>query len=66
MMHPTLMQAAGQARIADMQRQAQRDAPACAARQARRPRRRSGDDAPGILASLAGGTRRPWPQPRSS
>jgi hypothetical protein len=61
-MHPTLMQAAGKTRLADMQR----DALARDARQARRPQRQSGDHVPRILASLTGGTRRYWPQPRSS
>jgi len=63
MMQHTTVQALGQARLADLHRQAQRDALARAARQARRGRsRRPGHRAPAILNA---GTRRPGPAPES-
>ena len=67
MMHPTTTQALGQARLADLHRQAQRDALARAARQARRGRRQqSGGHGSGILAARTGRARRPRPAPESS
>ena len=66
MMHPTTAQALGQARLADLHHQAQRDALARAARQARRARRQqSGDHSPGILAAVTAWARRPRPAPES-
>ena len=65
MMQSTTMQALGQARLADLHRQAQRDALARAARQARRARRQQPGHRP--LATLAivtarAGHRRPAPE----
>jgi hypothetical protein len=60
MMQPTTTQALGQARLAELHYQAQRDALARTARQARRARRQpSGGHGPGLLASVARWARRP-------
>jgi hypothetical protein len=66
MMHPTTMQAVGQARLADLHHQAQRAALARTARQARRARSQPADHAPGILAAFTAWARRPGPEPESS
>jgi len=66
MMQPTIAQALGQARLAALHHQAERDALARAARQARRARSQSWDHAPGILAALTAWARRPGPEPESS
>ena len=66
MTHPTIVQALGQVRLADMQRRAQRDALARAARQARRVRSQPRDHAPGILVSLTDCARRLRPGPENS
>lgn len=68
MMHHTTVQALGQARLADLHRQAQRDALARAARRARRARRQySAHLAPGLVAALIRrARRRPRPAPESS
>ena len=67
MMHPTTWRALGQARLADLHRQAQRDALARAARQARRARRQPpGYPAPRLLAALTSWARRPRPAPGNS
>lgn len=67
MMLPTTMQALGQARLADLHRQAQGAALARAARQARRARRNQpGYRATGILAALTAWARRPAPEPENS
>jgi hypothetical protein len=67
MMQPTTIQHLGQARLADLHHQAQRDALARAARHARRASRpQSGGHGPGILAALTAWTRRPRPEPESS
>lgn len=66
MMQPTIAQALGQARLAALHHQAERDALARAARQARRARSQSWDHAPGILAALTAWARRPRPEPESS
>ena len=55
--------AVGQARLADLHRQAQRDALARAARRARR--QHSTHRAPGFLAALTRRARRPGPAPGS-
>ena len=66
MMHTTA-QALGRAHLADLHRQAQRDALARAARQARRARRQKpGHHVPAILNSVTAWTRRPRPAPESS
>ena len=66
MMHTTA-QALGRAHLAELHRQAQRDALARAARQARRARRQEpGHRAPGILNAVAAWVRRPRPAPESS
>jgi hypothetical protein len=61
MMYPTNAQALGQARLADLHRQAQRAALARATRRARRHQR-----GPRLLASLTGWAHRPRPTPESS
>ncbi len=66
MMQPTTMQALGQARLADLHRQAERASLARAARQARRVRTQSGRRTPGLLAALTGWARRLRPAPESS
>jgi hypothetical protein len=53
MMQHTTVQALGQARLAELHRQAQRDGLARAARRRQRARRR-----PGLLAAVAGRARR--------
>lgn len=64
MMHYTTAQSLGRARIADLHRQARRDALARAARQARRARRqRSGQGGPGVGTVVTAWTRRPRPAP---
>ena len=66
MMHTTA-QALGRAHLAELHRQAQRDALARAARQARRARRQEpGYHTPGILAAVTVWARRPGPAPESS
>jgi len=66
MMHTTA-QAIGRAHLADLHRQAQRDALAGAGRQARRARRQKpGHRVPGILSSVTAWARRPRPAPESS
>jgi hypothetical protein len=53
MMHPTTTQALGQARLAELHHQAQRDALARAARQARHTaKQQSGNHRPGLLAAI--------------
>ena len=64
MMHHTTVQALGRVHLAELQRQAQRDALARAGRQARR--QQSGHRAPGILAAVTVWARRPRPTPESS
>jgi hypothetical protein len=67
MMPYTTVHAVGQARLADLHDQAQRDALGRAARRARRARRQqSGYRAPGMLAGAAKRARRPGPAPESS
>jgi hypothetical protein len=66
MMPPTIMQALGQARLADLHHQAQRASLARAARQARRMRRQTGRRTPGLLAALTDWARRSRPAPESS
>ena len=63
MMQHTTVRALGQARMAELQRQAQRDALARAARKARR--QRTGHRTPGILAVVTGWAHRPRPAPES-
>ena len=66
MMHTTA-QALGRAYLADLHREAQRDAQARAARQVRRARRQKpGHRMPGILNSVTAWARRPRPAPESS
>jgi hypothetical protein len=66
MMQHTTVQALGRDRLAELQRQAQRDMLARAARQARRARRQqSGHRAPGVLAAVTAWARRPRPEPGS-
>ena len=66
MMHTTA-QALGRAHLAELHRQAQRDALARASRQARRARRQEpGHRTPGILAAVTVWARRPRPAPESS
>jgi hypothetical protein len=64
MMYPTNAQTLGEARLADLHRQAQRAALARAARRTRRHQR--GQRAPRLLASLTGWAHRPRPAPESS
>jgi hypothetical protein len=66
MMQPTTAQALGQARLADLHHQAERDALARAARQGRPARSQSWDHAPGILAALTGWAHRRGPASESS
>jgi hypothetical protein len=67
MMQHTTLQALGQARLAEIHRQAQRDALARAARQARRARRQqSGYPGRAVLAAVTAWARRPRPAPESS
>lgn len=66
MMPYTTVQALGQARLADLHRQAERASLARAARQARHVRWRSGRRTPGRLGALTGWARRPSPAPESS
>jgi hypothetical protein len=66
MMQHTTVQALGQARLAELHSQAQRDALARAARQARRAARQSGYRQPGILTAVTAWARRPGPAPESS
>ena len=62
MMHYTTAQALGQARLAELHRQAQRDALASAVRLARRARRQHATHRPPALqAALTQRTRRPRP-----
>jgi hypothetical protein len=63
MMHYTTAQALGQARLADLHGQAQREALARAARHARRSH--SAYRLPGLLAALTPRARRPRPLPES-
>lgn len=66
-MQHTTVQALGQARLTDMHRQAQRDALAHAARQARRARRQQpGYRAPKVLATVSAWARRARPAPENS
>jgi len=66
MMHTTA-QALGRAHLAELHRQAQRDALARAARQADRARRQEpGQRKPGILAAVTAWAHRPRPAPESS
>jgi len=66
MMHTTA-QALGRAHLAELHRQAQRDALVHAARQARRDRRQEqGHRAPGILAAVTAWAHRTRPAPESS
>ena len=66
MMHTTA-QALGRAHLADLHRQAQRDALARTARKARRTRRQEpGYRTPGILNSVTAWARRPRPAPEGS
>ena len=64
MMQHTTVQALGRAHLAELHRQAQRDALARAARKARG--QQSGHRAPGILAAMTAWARRPRPTPESS
>jgi len=64
MMQHTTVLALGRVRLAELQRQAQRDALATAARQARK--QQSGHRASGILAALTVWAHRPRPAPESS
>jgi hypothetical protein len=65
-MHTTA-QALGRARLADLHRQAQRDALARAARRSRRARRQlATHHTPALLAALTRRARRPRPAPESS
>ena len=64
MIQHTTVQALGRAHLAELQRQAQRDALARAARQARR--QQSGHRAPAILAAVTAWAHRPRPAPESS
>jgi len=67
MIEHTTVQALGQVRLAELHRQAQRDAMARAARKARRARRQqSGPRGPGILAAVTVWVRRPGPAPEGS
>ena len=66
MMQHTTVQALGRAHLAELHRQAQRDALARAARKARRARRREpGHRTPGILAAVTAWAHRPRPAPES-
>jgi hypothetical protein len=66
MMQHTTVQALGRAHLAELHRQAQRDALARAARQARRARRQqSGHRATGILAAVTAWARRSRPASES-
>jgi hypothetical protein len=66
MMHTTA-QALGRAHLTELHRQAQRDALARAARQARRDRRQEpGRHRPGIWATVTAWAHRPRPAPESS
>ena len=64
MIQHTTVQALGRAHLAELQRQAQRDTLARAARQARR--QQSGHRAPGILNAVTAWAHRPRPAPESS
>jgi hypothetical protein len=64
MMPYTTVQALGRPHLAELQRQAQHDALAREAREARR--QQSGHRAPGILAALTVWAHRPRPTPESS
>jgi hypothetical protein len=64
MMQHTTVQALGRAHLEELQRQAQRDALARAARQARR--QQPGHRAPGILNAVTSWAHRPGPAPESS
>jgi len=72
MMQHTTVQALGQAHLAELRTQAQRDALARAARQARRASRRrsghpgSGHPGSGIRSAVTAWARRPGPAPESS
>jgi hypothetical protein len=66
MMQHTTVQALGRDRLAELQRQAQRDALARSARQARRAQRQqSGRRGPGLLAAVTARAHRPRPAPES-
>jgi hypothetical protein len=66
MMQPTTAQALGQARLAELHRQAQRDTLARAARLARHAARQpSGGHGPGLLAPVTRWARRPRSAPGS-
>ncbi len=65
MMQPTTAQALGQARLADLHHQAERDALARAARQARRARSQPGDRAPGSWPPSPAGLAAPGPRLRA-
>ena len=63
----TMAQALGRAHLAELHRQAQRDALARAARQARRAQRQDpGHRTPGIWAAVTAWAHRPGPAPESS
>ena len=64
MMQPTIKQALGQPRLADLHHQAQHASLARAARQARRVRRQSGRRTPGLLVALLAGLAAPRPAQR--
>ena len=72
MMQHTTVQALGQAHLAELRTQAQRDALARAARQARRASRRrsghpgSGHPGSGVRSAVTAWARRPGPAPESS
>ena len=59
MMQATTTQALGQARLAELHHQAQHDALARAARQARHAKQQSGGHGPGLLAAVTRWARRP-------
>ena len=64
MMHYTTVQALGQARLADLRHQAERDALARVARQAHRARRQHATHhTPALLAAFTRRARRPRPAP---
>jgi len=66
MTHPTTTQALGQARLTELRHQAQRDALARTARQARRARRQQpGGHGPGLLVAVTRWARRPGTVPGS-
>jgi hypothetical protein len=67
MMHPTTVQALGQARLAELRHQAQHAVRARAAGRARRARREQpGNPGRGVLVVVTAWARRPKPAPESS